>query len=286
MRHQARVLLLPFLVLWLTACTTDSLREAEQLGQPDAPLDRALYDGYLDLARFGAKAGASAASNRFSQKAQMAAKGLTPLPDTIDPAQLGKRQTSELLAASEQLREVLIRPDTPADPQNLARAQVAFDCWYQQILASEAAALAWDCRGDFYTAMGLLAEEPSVERPPPAVDLLVIHDDNLIGLVPFEFASAQVDYRGEQILAQIIEQARLDPNKIVLVEAYTDTVGDAASNQALAQDRAETVRTVLIDGGVDPDRIAVEAVGENHLMDFTSDDVRSQSNRVVVITLI
>ena len=54
------------------------------------------------------------------------------------------------------------------------------------------------------------------------------------------------------------------PNARVEVQGFTDNTGDAQANQALSQQRAEAVRTVLIQHGVAPDHVTARGFGENN----------------------
>ena len=48
------------------------------------------------------------------------------------------------------------------------------------------------------------------------------------------------------------------------VQGYTDTVGDAAANLRLSEQRAQAVRTYLVDAGVDPDMLTAAGFGETN----------------------
>ena len=62
------------------------------------------------------------------------------------------------------------------------------------------------------------------------------------------------------------------PPRMVVIEGYTDNVGNNVDNQALALERAEAVRTALIRRGVDTSRITIRSYGEQ-------DPVASNDNR-------
>jgi outer membrane protein OmpA-like peptidoglycan-associated protein len=64
------------------------------------------------------------------------------------------------------------------------------------------------------------------------------------------------------------------------VVAYTDTVGSPASNQSLAERRAETVTKLLVEQGAKAEQLRVKAVGEAEGPDNTPD----QKHRVVMMT--
>lgn len=71
----------------------------------------------------------------------------------------------------------------------------------------------------------------------------------------------------------------------ILVEGYTDSVGSAAYNQRLSEQRAESVRRVLINEGVEPSRIATRGYGKSYPVASNSSDHGRAQNRRVEVTL-
>ncbi|MDP1770701.1 MAG: OmpA family protein [Methylobacter sp.] len=67
------------------------------------------------------------------------------------------------------------------------------------------------------------------------------------------------------------------PEASVDVTAYTDTVGNAASNQNLADKRASFVSKILIKHGAKSEQLHIKTVGEAH----GPDNTRDQNHRVV-----
>jgi OOP family OmpA-OmpF porin len=53
------------------------------------------------------------------------------------------------------------------------------------------------------------------------------------------------------------------PQINALIKGHTDDVGDAQANLKLSQERAETVRQVLINFGVEPSRVEASGFGES-----------------------
>lgn len=68
------------------------------------------------------------------------------------------------------------------------------------------------------------------------------------------------------------------------IEGHTDTVGDAASNQALSERRAAAVREYLINKfGVNPGRLEAVGLGETQLLVPTPDGTSNARNRRVQV---
>ncbi len=72
--------------------------------------------------------------------------------------------------------------------------------------------------------------------------------------------------------------------RTVVIEGHTDSVGTAASNLALSQRRADSVRTYLVNQGVSGSRIMASGQGQTlPIADNSTDTGRQQNRRVEVI---
>lgn len=65
-----------------------------------------------------------------------------------------------------------------------------------------------------------------------------------------------------QIIHNIADYMRLHPNAYVFIEGHTDERGPQAYNLALGSRRANTIRNVLLDEGVHPDRLFTISYGK------------------------
>jgi outer membrane protein OmpA-like peptidoglycan-associated protein len=87
--------------------------------------------------------------------------------------------------------------------------------------------------------------------------------------------------RTVQKLADILQQ---NPQRVVLVEGFTDSTGSAAHNQDLSERRASAVRSALQLQGINRDRIAVRGFGEaNPIADNNTAENRQLNRRVEII---
>ncbi|MCB9764305.1 MAG: OmpA family protein [Alphaproteobacteria bacterium] len=69
--------------------------------------------------------------------------------------------------------------------------------------------------------------------------------------------------------------------KLVRIEGHTDSRGDAAYNQQLSEDRANAVRTYLIDKGVEAGRLEAAGFGESKPLDPAETPAAWEKNRRV-----
>lgn len=85
----------------------------------------------------------------------------------------------------------------------------------------------------------------------------------------------------EDVLAGIAKDAVPD----IVVVGHTDRVGSDAANDALARQRAETVRAALVQRGIAPASVAAEGRGEREPLVPTADGVPEPRNRRVEIVV-
>ncbi|MFC3027395.1 MULTISPECIES: OmpA family protein [Roseomonadaceae] len=104
--------------------------------------------------------------------------------------------------------------------------------------------------------------------------------------VTFDTGSATLSPRATGVLdnlGQALGSSRLAGYRF-RVEGHTDSVGDAAMNQALSERRAAAVRDFLVQRhGLDPGRIEVLGLGEQQLLVATPDGVDEPRNRRVQV---
>lgn len=87
--------------------------------------------------------------------------------------------------------------------------------------------------------------------------------------------------RTAQKLSNILQQ---NPQRMVLIEGFTDSTGSSAHNQDLSERRASAVRSALQLQGINRDRIAVRGYGEaNPVADNNSAENRQLNRRVEII---
>jgi OOP family OmpA-OmpF porin len=78
----------------------------------------------------------------------------------------------------------------------------------------------------------------------------------------------------------ILTYLRNNPTASVDIIGHADETGESAKNIKLANDRAVSVKNVLIKGGISADRLNVISAGEDTSVDSTSSEARSLVRRV------
>ncbi|MES2319424.1 MAG: OmpA family protein [Pseudomonadota bacterium] len=106
-----------------------------------------------------------------------------------------------------------------------------------------------------------------------------------IGDVLFASGQATLTPAGVANLRKLAEVLAQNPERTVLVEGFTDSVGGAAYNQDLSDRRAASVRNALVGMGVAPQRVAMKGYGEAFPVAANDSAANKQMNRRVEIVL-
>ncbi|MGR6087721.1 MAG: OmpA family protein [Arcticibacter sp.] len=84
-------------------------------------------------------------------------------------------------------------------------------------------------------------------------------------------------------IQQLADYLIAHPKIHAIIEGHTDNTGDPLTNLNLSQERAETVRQVLVSFGVDPIRVEAKGYGKNHpRADNSTLEGRAMNRRVEV----
>jgi peptidoglycan-associated lipoprotein len=89
----------------------------------------------------------------------------------------------------------------------------------------------------------------------------------------------------KQVLANITDYLNRNPNVYVYVEGHCDQKGPAAYNLALGAKRSNAVRNLLVENGINPDRIHTVSYGKERLLIESSTTDAMQQNRRVEFKL-
>jgi outer membrane protein OmpA-like peptidoglycan-associated protein len=105
-----------------------------------------------------------------------------------------------------------------------------------------------------------------------------------LGDVLFATGSAELQGGASNRLNKLVNFLNEYPERRVLIEGHTDSVGSAEYNQGLSQRRAESVRTYLTQQGIAWQRLSASGLGENQpIASNDSAEGRQQNRRVEII---
>lgn len=105
-----------------------------------------------------------------------------------------------------------------------------------------------------------------------------------LGDVLFTSGSAELQPGGYDNLDRLVNFLNEYPDRDVLIEGHTDSVGSAELNERLSQQRADSVRDYLTRRGIDSRRLSARGMGEARPV-ATNDTAagRQQNRRVEII---
>jgi outer membrane protein OmpA-like peptidoglycan-associated protein len=109
---------------------------------------------------------------------------------------------------------------------------------------------------------------------------------NMPGAITFGFDSAQLQPQFRPVLDDLATTLNEYNQTIVEVAGHTDSVGDAAYNQQLSEQRAATVAGYLAGRGVMRDRMITVGAGETRPIASNDTEAGRAQNRRVEITLV
>lgn len=99
----------------------------------------------------------------------------------------------------------------------------------------------------------------------------------------FETGSARLTASSQEQVRNIAEILKAYPNVNIKLGGYTDNQGNAASNKKLSNDRANTVRTALVNLGIAANRLEAEGYGQEFpVASNETAEGRAQNRRIAV----
>jgi outer membrane protein OmpA-like peptidoglycan-associated protein len=106
-----------------------------------------------------------------------------------------------------------------------------------------------------------------------------------LGDVLFDTGQATLLAGAQRAITGLVQFLRDYPERNVLIEGHTDNVGSDATNQALSERRANSVREALIAQGISATRIRTLGLGERYPVSSNDTPAGRQQNRRVEIII-
>lgn len=104
-----------------------------------------------------------------------------------------------------------------------------------------------------------------------------------LGDVLFDSGRAQLKSGGMRNVQKLADFFKQYPQRKVMIEGFTDSIGSNSHNQELSDQRANSVRMALLDMGIGTDRITSRGYGESYPVAGNDTAAGRQQNRRVEI---
>jgi len=104
-----------------------------------------------------------------------------------------------------------------------------------------------------------------------------------LGDVLFEFGRAEIKPTAQTAIAKLAHYLNEHPDRRVLIEGFTDSVGSDSANLTLSQRRSQAVANALRAQGVDPARVSTRGYGEAYPVASNSSTSDRALNRRVEV---
>ena len=234
----------------------------------------------------------------YSEKALKSLETDEIYPEEISYWKIPEENINEIKIAYENLMTIY-KDAKNIDPFNLARAISSLDCWSEQ---QEENWQTWDinsCKNDFLNAMHNIYEKISTqENQQEASDnkdnnlenetkdevTIVTKNENkeLMQIIYFDFDQFNLSEVSKDKIKKFLNNYGSDINEYLVV-GHTDTKGTNKYNLLLSIKRAEVVKEILINYGINQSSIKILGKGEESLAVDTPDDTKQPANRRVEI---
>lgn len=107
-----------------------------------------------------------------------------------------------------------------------------------------------------------------------------------LGNILFEFNRAELKPGAERNLQPLVDYLSNNPERDLLIEGHTDSVGDEQYNRELSRERAAAVQQFLTRQGISRDRLTVRGYGEQYPVASNDTDAGRQQNRRVDVVIL
>ena len=232
----------------------------------------------------------------YSEKALNALVGAEVKPQEMTYWKLPKKHIFELTQSYNNLM-IIYNEAKILDPYNLAIAISSLDCWAEQ---QEENWQTWDikkCRDDFLNAMHEMyakisdneknqdqrnLEDKIINNPESVTVVTKNEKREIMQIIYFDFNEYTISEVSLNTLKTFLDKYQNQISNYVIV-GHTDTKGTNQYNLKLSLKRAETIKTIFIQKGIEEKNINILGKGEEFLAVLTADEVAHPANRRVEI---
>ena len=234
----------------------------------------------------------------YSEKALKSLETDEIYPEEISYWKIPEENINEIKIAYENLMTIY-KDAKNIDPINLARAISSLDCWSEQ---QEENWQTWDinsCKNDFLSAMHNIYEKISTQENEQETSdnkdnnlenetkdevTIVTKNENkeLMQIIYFDFDQFNLSEVSKDKIKKFLNNYGNVINEYLVV-GHTDTKGTNEYNLSLSIKRAEVVKEILINYGINQSSIKILGKGDGSLAVNTPDDTKQPANRRVEI---
>lgn len=262
-------------VLLLTGCATtprtdEDLERARSVVQSAASDPAAMRYAALDVQRARELLAEAEEAQKRRDREELEHKTYLAERTARVALERGRARTAEQRVANADVErqriQVQIRDaEARRSSQQLAQAQQQLQQTREQLTQSEQEVLAQQAQ---------LAEA----RESPRGLVLTLGD------VLFDSGRSELKSGADRTLQQLVDFLRQNPERRIVIEGFTDSVGSEALNMELSERRAQAVREALVRRGAPTDRIEAHGYGEGFpVAENTSPGGRQLNRRVEII---
>ena len=233
----------------------------------------------------------------YSEKALNALVGAEVKPQEMTYWKLPKKHIFELTQSYNNLM-IIYNEAKILDPYNLAIAISSLDCWAEQ---QEENWQTWDikkCRDDFLNAMHEMyakisdneknqdqqnLEDKIINNPESVTVVTKNEKREIMQIIYFDFDEYTLSEVSLNTLKTFLDKYQNQISNYVIV-GHTDTKGTNQYNLKLSLKRAETIKTIFLQEGIEEKNINILGKGEDFLAVPTADETAHPANRRVEIS--
>lgn len=286
-------LLLPIIVM---AAEREPLPLAEE-GSPEAEKLQEAHEADLETAKED-PAEAERRTKRLRETEGSSVQPVTPPPQPSTYMSPSPSETEPGPAIEGEESDLQLESPEAASKRDVRIRRQAEKPTYEPSAEARRPSKAGEVESDLAVGMGepvWLREGGNYRYPPayrrktigatPSIRIIKPTELHYIETPPFTFNAWSTDLteRNRHILDQIATVMKEQPDEVpkLVIEAYTDSSGDAAVNQALTIARAHVVKAYLIMKGVGVHRLEAKGLGsENPIASNETKAGRAQNRRV------
>ena len=293
--------LIPFLsiIIFLSGCSASYKQLSTMESKNPSSFQEYLLNEYKQRATFEAEEMHDWNSAKlYSEKALKSLQSDEIYPEEISYWKLPEENINEIRIAYDNLMTIY-KDAKKIDPYNLARAISSLDCWSEQ---QEENWQTWDinsCKDDFLNAMHDIYEKISVEEKEKETsnkeeknsnnetnnEVTIVtknKNEELMQIIYFDFDKFNLSEVSKEKIKLFLDNNSSTIEEYLVV-GHTDTKGTKKYNLSLSIKRAEVVKEILINYGIQQSRIKILGKGEESLAVNTPDDTKQPANRRVEI---